>query len=128
MENHDDQFERYLGEFQPRRPRALPDPAIDEPVWPRRLAAAAAITIGLGASLWLVRKKSELSGGEVAAKHTALMMPEPKLVPQPLSLLPLTQLALENPEKLDAELARASRRVLPDFQGKESTLRVLTKE
>ena len=127
MENHDEQFERYLGEFQPRRPRALPDPAIDEPVWPRRLAAAAAITIGLGASLWLVRKKSEWNGGEVAAKHTAPVA-ESNVVPQPLSLLPLTQLALESPEKLDAELARASRRVLPDFRGKESTLRVLTKE
>ena len=127
MENHDEQFERYLGEFQPRRPRALPDPAIDEPVWPRRLAAAAAITIALGASLWFVRKKSELGGGEVVAKDAALM-PASKLVPQPLSLLPLTQLALESPEKLDAELARASRRVLPDFRGKESTLRVLTKE
>ena len=127
MENHDDQFEKYLGEFQPRRPRALPEPVIDEPVWPRRLAAAAAMMIGLGASLWLVRKKSEWSGGEVAAKHTAPVA-QSKVVPQPLSLLPLTQLALENPEKLDAELASASRRVLPDFRGKESMLRVLTKE
>jgi hypothetical protein len=43
-------------------------------------------------------------------------------------LLPLTQLALQNPEKLEAELARASQRVLPDFRGSESTLRVLAKE
>ena len=127
MENHDDQFEKYLGEFQPRRPRALPEPAIHRQVWPRRIAAAAVITIALSASLWFVRKKSELSGGEVVAKDAALM-PASKLVPQPLSLLPLTQLALEAPEQLDTELTKASRRVLPDFRGKESTLRVLAKE
>jgi hypothetical protein len=83
--------------------------------------------IALSASLWFVRKKSELSGGEVVAKDTALI-PESKLVRQPLSLLPLTQLALKNPEKLEAELTRASQRVLPDFRGSESTLRVLAKE
>ena len=127
MENHDDQFEKYLGEFQPRRPRALPEPAIHWQVSPRRLAAATAITIALGASLWFARKKSELSGGVIVRKDTALI-PESKLVAQPLSLLLLTQLALEAPEQLDAELTKASRRVLPDFRGKESTLRVLAKE
>ena len=127
MENQDQQFENYLGEFQPRRPRALPEPATHWQVWPRRLAAAAALTIALGASLRLVRENNELSGGEVVAKDTALI-PESKLVPQPLSLLPLTRLALQAPEQLDAELARASQRVLPDFRGSESTLRVLTKE
>jgi hypothetical protein len=45
-----------------------------------------------------------------------------------LSLLPLTRLAFENPVQLDVELARASRRELPDFQGSASTLRVLAKE
>jgi hypothetical protein len=127
VENQDRQFEKFLGEFQPRRPRALPEPAIHWQVWPRRLAAAAAITMALGASLWFVRENNELSGGAVVAKDTALI-PESKSVPQPLSLLPLTQLALEAPEQLDAELARASQRVLPDFRGSESTLRVLTKE
>lgn len=127
MENRDEQFEKYLDEFQPRRPRALPEPVIDRQVWLRRLAAAAAIAIALGASLWFVRKKSEWSGGELAVKNPAAI-PETKSAPQPLSLLSLTQLALEAPEQLDAELARASRRVLPDFRGSESTLRVLAKE
>jgi hypothetical protein len=127
VKNLDERFEKYLGEFQPRRPRALPEPAIHWQVWPRRLAAAASIGIALGASLWFVRKKSEWNGGEVVAKDTALI-PESKLVPQPLSLLPLTQLALENREKLEAELTKASQRVLPDFRGRESTLRVLAKE
>ena len=127
MENHDEQLEKYLSEFEPRRPRALPDPAVYRQVPLRRLAAAAAVAIALAASLWLVRKKSEPSGGEFAA-HTTADTSEAKSAAQPLSLLPLTQLALESPEQLDAELTRASLSVLPDFRGSESTLRVLAKE
>ncbi|MGB2900058.1 MAG: hypothetical protein WBB89_12385 [Candidatus Acidiferrum sp.] len=127
MENLDERFEKYLGEFQPRRPRPLPEPAIHRQAWPRRLAAAAVAAIALGASLWFVGKKNKWSGGELGEKKTAAIQ-ETKSAPQPLSLLPLTQLALENPEKLEAELTRASQRVLPDFRGSESTLRVLAKE
>lgn len=127
VENHDEQFEKYLSEFEPRRPRALPQPVLERHIWLRRIAAAAAVAIALGASLWFAGKRNEWNGGEPIAKNTATI-PEAKSEPQPLSLLPLTQLALENPGQLDAELARASRRVLPDFRGSESTLCVLAKE
>jgi hypothetical protein len=127
MENDDKGFEEYLSEFEPRKPRALPSEDISKRVWLRRFAAAATIAIALGTSLWYARKKNALNRGEFAAK-TAIVTPDTKSAPQPLSLLPLTKLALEKPEQLDAELARASRRVLPDFRGSESTLRVLAKE
>jgi hypothetical protein len=52
--------------------------------------------------------------------------PEP--VPVPISVIALTKLAATDPAQLDAELAAASRRVLPDFRGEQSTLRVLAKE
>lgn len=55
-------------------------------------------------------------------------MLEAKSPSRPLELLPLTQLALQNPEQLDAQLSTASPRVLPDFRGSDSTLRVLAKE
>jgi hypothetical protein len=55
-------------------------------------------------------------------------MLEAKSPARPLELLPLTQLALQNPEQLDAQLSTASPRVLPDFRGSDSTLRVLAKE
>ena len=126
MENGDTEFEKYLGEFQPRRPRALPETVIHRQVSLRRLAAAAVVTIALGASLWFVGSKNGWSGGELGGKKAAVQ--ETKSAPQPLSMLPLTQLALENPEKLEAELAEASHRVLPDFRGSKSTLRVLAKE
>jgi len=126
VENRDQQFEQYLGEFQPRPPRALPEMVLHRPVSLRRLAAAATVAIALGASLWFAGYRNEPRGGEPGEKKAAVQ--EAKSAPQPLSLLPLTQLALENPEKLEAELAKASPTVLPDFRGSESTLRVLAKE
>jgi len=43
-------------------------------------------------------------------------------------MVPLTQLALQDPEQLDAQLTAASPTVLPDFRASDSTLRVLAKE
>jgi hypothetical protein len=127
MENSSKKFEEYLGEFQPRKPRALPELVVHRQVWPRRLAAAAAIAISLGASLCFVRRKNALNSGKIVAKNSTSML-EAKSPPRPLELLPLTQLALQNPEQLDAQLSTASPRVLPDFRGSDSTLRVLAKE
>jgi hypothetical protein len=56
------------------------------------------------------------------------LAPEQKATGGSLALLPLTQLAVSDPVRLDAQLAAASRRVLPDFRGERSTLRVLAKE
>jgi hypothetical protein len=127
MKNQRGKFEQYLSEFQPRRPRALPEQAFDRQVWMRRLAAAAALACALGSSLWFAGKKTAGGGEELVAKKPAAA-PETNAEPQPLSLLPLTQLALENPVRLDVELAKASRRELPNFRGSDSTLRVLAKE
>jgi hypothetical protein len=127
MENSERKFEEYLDEFQPRKPRALPELIVHRQVWPRRLAAAAAIAISLGASLWFVRRKNELNNGEVVVKNSTSML-EAKSPASPVALLPLTQLALQDPEQLDAQLTAASLRVLPDFRNGNSTLRVLAKE
>jgi hypothetical protein len=126
MENNDSKFEEYLREFQPRRPRALPEQIVQRQVWSRRIAAAAAIAISLGASLWFARKKHELKSGEVAKNSTNI--PEAKSPAPSSALLPLTQLALQDPEQLDAQLTAASPTVLPDFRSSNSTLRVLAKE
>ena len=127
MENNDKRFEEYLGEFQPRKPRALPELIVPRQVWPRRLAAAAAIAISLGASLWFARRKNNLNNGEVAERNSTSML-EAQSPANPLALLPLTQLALQDPKQLDARLTAASLRVLPDFRSGNSTLRVLAKE
>jgi hypothetical protein len=119
MKEHDEQFENFLREFQPRRPRALPAPLAVKPIWLRRLVAAAVIAVSLGVSLWSLWRKSPPRKDLTAAKTTQAL---------PLSLLPLTQLALEDPTRLDAVLTEASRHVLPSLRGSESTLRALAKE
>lgn len=127
MENNDKKFEEYLAEFEPRKPRALPELVVHRGVWQRRLAAAAVIAISLGASLWFVRRKDESMGGEIVANNSTNIR-EAKSPARPLALLPLTQLALQDPEQLDAQLTAASPTVLPDFRGRNSTLRVLAKD
>src|SRR6266699_3926228 len=127
MENDDTRFEEYLGQFEPRKPRALPEQIGHRQVWPRRIAAAAAIAIFLGASMWFARKKHELDSGEVVARSST-SVPEAKSQAPSLSLVPLTQLALQDPKQFDARLIAASPTVLPDFRGNNSTLRVLAKE
>jgi len=122
----DDRFEHYLREFQPPKPRALPWQTRTLPELLRRLAAAAVVTVVLGTSLWFAMHPSERGRTEIVTNGA--LAPEQKATGASLSLLPLTQLAVSDPVRLDAQLAAASRRVLPDFRGERSTLRVLAKE
>jgi len=120
MDGNDEQFENYLREFEPRKPRALEPKRQSAPDSWRRLAAAAAMMIALGTSLRLVLHSPGWQGLQTVT--TA------KPVRVRLSIVPLTKLAATDPAQLDAELAAASRQVLPDFRGEKSTLRVLAKE
>jgi hypothetical protein len=126
MDSHDEEFEQYLGEFDPRRPRALPAAVGSRRVWPQRLAAAAAITIAMGTSLWMFHGKSSNERNSSAANSNAAA--DSTTTGRRMSLAALTQMALHDPAQLDAELAEASRRMLPDFRRSDSTLRVLAKE
>jgi hypothetical protein len=126
MANHNEEFEKYLGEFALRRPRALPAAVGLGRVWPQRLAAAAAIAIALGTSVWMFRGKNSEDRNPVAAKAettTGSTATQPRI-----SLVALTQMALRDPGQLDVELAEASRTILPNFQRSDSTLKVLAKE
>ena len=128
MEEHDEQFEDFLREFAPRRPRALPAVGAAAPAKWRRLAAAAAIAVAIGSSTWFVLRKPS---PHQADRRLAPPVPSEQVAgsaAQPLALLPLTRLALTDPDRLDAELATASRTVLPDLRRSDSTLRVLAKE
>jgi hypothetical protein len=127
MENDVQKFEEFLSEFQPRRPRALPDRLVPKTTWTRRLAAAAVVTLALGASLWIVRGKRGSGEGQIVSVK-AVAVPDRIPMAQELPVIALTQMALHDPEQFDAALAEASRRMLPDFRGRDSTLRVLAKE
>jgi hypothetical protein len=122
MSENDEQFENYLREFEPQRPRAFEPKRQPAPDSWRRLAAAAGVMIALGTSVWLVLHSPRRQGFQTMAVGT------PGPVRVPLSIVPLTKLAATDPARLDAELTVASRQVLPDFRGAKSTLRVLAKE
>ena len=127
MKEHDEQFENFLREFQPRRPRALPAGFAAKPIWHRRLCAAGLITVTMGVSLWFLRQKSTSRRDLISVDNPQFLL-YAKPAPEALSMFPLTQLALEDPARLDTVLTEASRHVLPSLQGSESTLRVLAKE
>jgi hypothetical protein len=74
--------------------------------------------------MWMLRQKSRPAGGGAETTQFSAQGQAVSVLP----LMPLTQLALENPTRLDAKLSEASRNMLPDFQEAHSTLRVLAKE
>lgn len=115
MDLRDEQFESFLREFQPRRPRALPVAIRAGTLWMPRLAAAVVLLAAVGATfLTLSRKASSPSAADKEGSN--------------FSRAALTRLALEDPAHLDAVLDSSPRSELPRFDGEDSALRVLTKE
>jgi|SRR6516165_10779868 hypothetical protein len=127
MDPHDEQFESFLREFQPHRPRPLPVTGSYRPKWIFRVAAAVLLTFALGTSMWLLRREHTPHNSQQITKNTPTIAGSPA-AQFPLSPISLTRIALEDPSRFDAALANASRHELPNFQGDESTLRVLAKE
>ena len=125
MLNEDEKLERYLAEFQPRPIRALALQAQPRNPWPRRLAAAAVIVLGLGISSRLSHHPSSRVT-EVTVVHPSELVVTPSH--KKLSGPALIRLALENSQEFDSYLLDESRNVLPDLQGENSTLRILVKE
>lgn len=124
MNDHDEQFEAFLREFQPARPRALAEVSVGPNRLLRRLAAAVVLFAGCTLSAWFAghTRSSTSSVPQAAAPapdETGLRRP---------SLTALTQLALQDPRRLDNMLDAQSRVVLPRFDQPQSTLRVLAKE
>jgi hypothetical protein len=123
MELNDERFESRLREFQPRRPRALPD-APQVGAAQRRLAAVAVVTLSLAAAVWFAFTPRSTPPQETTAKKSV----STEFVSVRLTSLSLTHLATTSPEKLDGALNEASRHVLPAFRRRDSGLRVLAKE
>lgn len=127
MENYDKEFEKYLTSFQPRRPRALPSQSTRRKTWPLRVAAATVLACAGVAGLWFAvhaRKDPNDPTREVTKKTPG----HGELKPNRMSMVQLTKLAVENPEKLDELFAQESKKKISSQQGQESMLRVLAKE
>lgn len=112
MTDNDEHLAHYLADFQPRPLRSLLIPTPAQNPWLRRVAAAAALSLCLGAGYWQLNRY-RLSIRVIQLKSQTQL---------------LTRIGLSDPRKLDALLDNQSPNVLPDLQGERSTLRVLAKE
>lgn len=116
--------EQTLSQFELRSPRCLEQHDVARGFKWQRLAAAAGVLIACGFSLWLVRAKGpteqKVSANRFAA-HRTLRQEQP-------SILALTHTALQEPKQFDAELSKASRQSLPNFQRDDSALKELARE
>ena len=121
---HDEEVERYLAEFKPRRVRALEVPG-NKRVWPLRLVAAAVIFLVGGISLWYLSQETKGVKDAISRRH---ILSTTAVRTSNLNAIALTKLALEDNEHFEALLADRSQTALPSFQGENSTLRVLAKE
>lgn len=125
MENHDEEIERYLAQFQPRPVRALEMRPRTKSAWPPCLAAAAVVVLVFGVSIWYLREDTERAKALAIVRRAG---PTPVSWQDGLNALALTKLALENDAQFEAFLENKSQSVLPSFKNGASTLRVLTKE
>ena len=106
-----DELEALLHQFQPRRPRPLPDlergRGVRPLVWVALSGIAAAVVMMVG---W--------------PERTAVL-DTPRTA---LTLGPLTAYAVDDAADLDAILARTSRAILPDVERSSGMLHALAKE
>jgi hypothetical protein len=122
MNEHDHEFENYLREFTPRRPRALPSHSVGS-LQVRRLAAAAILAISLSSVVWVAfSNKRSSSVPQLTDERTRQQQDWLQL-----SLIQWTRLAEQDPRALDAELNEASRKSLPAFNEANSSLHALAK-
>jgi len=114
MDKQRERFENYLREFEPRQLRPLPGMSVAPKV--RRVAAGIVLVAACVGSLWVVARNSPAPSAPIQEPETSLTARE------------LLRLAMEDAKEFDAALTAASRRILPRFDGNDSTLRVLAKE
>ncbi len=125
MNEEDPRFETFLREFEPRPPRPLPATRSVWRSWPR-LAAAAALILAIGSiSLWigLRQRESRRAVGQSSAPSLSASSTN-----RPPSTIALTQAAIDDGPEFEQQMDAMSRRSLPGFARKDSTLRVLAKD
>jgi hypothetical protein len=122
MNENDRQFEDFLREFKPRRPRALPAGRARR-LHPRRLAAAAFLVVSLGSLSWFAFRNKHLAKLRLSSDQLTHRQGDQRK----LTLIEWTRLAEQDPKALEVNLNEASRKSLPSFNDPNSSLRVLAK-
>lgn len=122
LDRDDEKLEAYLKQFQARAPRPLP--ARRRPVILRHPAAfmAAAAVILVALTLFLLKQSESGHPRVVLAPHHS------QPVAEQISLIRLSRLAQQDPEKLGSELDQLSRTLLPDVRTSKGVLKQLARQ
>lgn len=112
------QFENYLREFRPRKPKDLPETR-PEFSW-RRYTAAAVLVAACCCSGWFALRHSQ------KVSYTVTRLSGGQEVPN--STIGWAQLALENPEAFEVVADEQAQTILQKFDSARSSLRALAKE
>ena len=127
MEERDKNIENFLREFMPKRPGVLREDVQSGATLQWRLLAAAGIAMVTGTAVWVASRKEAFPRPEIRAKEVKNEATFVELKRKD-SILMLTKIALDEPQRLDAALTETARGTLPKLTGNDSTLRVLAKE
>ena len=123
---NDEQFENYLKEFEPKKPRTLPELKAPAANW-RRFAAAAAVILLCGTSVWRgFREKPTV--GIVLSSIPQKPATDKTAGERKKTAFELKKAALEDSAKFEAMLVRESQEALPGFSARDSALHALAKE
>lgn len=124
LDREDEKLEAYLRQFQARAPRPLPKTA--KPLLFRRPAMALG---ALAAAILLAVAVFVLRGRQAPRQQVPVQLAVQKQpVPQQISMIRLSRIAQENPEKLGSYLDELSARLLPDVRGSKGVLKQLARE
>ena len=123
-------FENYLREFEPRKPRTLPIELVEKQAGKRfyglkRLAAAAAIVLICGTSLW---KGLRQRANAPVAQARFIVTEGVANTERRKTAFELTKTALEDSARFEDAIERESQSALPKFDYPKSTLRALIRE
>jgi hypothetical protein len=127
MEERDKNTEKFLREFAPKRPAVLREDLQPGAMLQWRLLAAVGIAMVTGTAVWVASRKEAFPPPEIRVKEAknGATYVEPK---RKDSILVLTKIALDEPQRLDEVLAETGRGTLPKLTGNDSTLRALANE
>lgn len=123
LDREDEKLETYLRQFQARAPRPLP--RLKKPSLFSRPAMALAVVaavIVLAVAAFLLR------GRQAPPQPAVDVQVQKEPVPQQISMIRLSRIAQEDPEKLGSHLDELSARLLPDVRGSKGVLKQLARE
>lgn len=124
LDREDEKLEAYLKQFQARAPKPLP--TVEKPFLFRRAAMAlstVAAVIVLAITAFVLRGRQ---GPQQQPPAEVELQKE--LVPQQISMIRLSRIAQQDPEKLGSHLDELSARLLPDVRGSKGVLKQLARE